>query len=86
MRTFMGAVVGAVLLAVFFAAVPAYADCAADIKELESRLDGVPENKQVKETIRSRIHEAKTALADGKKKRCEKKVALAKKALDKTKN
>ena len=62
---------------------PAHADCAADIETTEEQLDSRVVSKRTEgevQAARNIVKKAKAALANGKKKKCEK---LIKKAQDK---
>ena len=62
---------------------PVYADCSADIKNLEERVSQLVDSKGGREVkIQRLIDEAKTALKNGKEKKCMAKAKIAKRILD----
>jgi len=71
------AAVFAAIFALGLAARPAYADCAADIKKLEDRLQAMDSRDQQTARIRGFIEKAKELNAKGKKKGCAKQAKLA---------
>lgn len=79
------AVAGGLFMLLGLAATPAYADCATDIKELEQRLSTMQQTTRAahKDNAERLMAEAKQALADGKKKKCAKKVKAANLQADK---
>ncbi len=77
--TYAAAVVGVTLFG--SSAAPALADCAADLKAVEHQAADTPQKPGLR-VVEKFLQEAKEALAQGKKKKCKKKVALAKKRLE----
>ena len=82
MRKLTVYIIGAALVSLSFMTTQAYAkeSCAEGIKKLEDRNEILKGG--MKSTIDSFIYEAKTALKEGKKKKCKKKVKIANKILD----
>lgn len=87
MRKLPLAIAGGFLLLFGLAAMPAFADCANDIKALEQKLSSLQEEGRghKKANAERLIAEAKKALAEGKMEMCQKKVENATKLAEKIK-
>jgi len=72
MRNLKIAAAGAVFLIGSILAAPAYADCAADIKEAEGQLSGASANWPHFQKVKDMIEKAAEKLSKGKKKKCQK--------------
>jgi len=72
MRNLKIAAAGAVFLIGSVLAAPAYADCAADIKEAEGQLAGASPQWRDFQKVQDMIDKAASKLASGKKKKCQK--------------
>ena len=84
MRKSTAFIIGAALVSVSFMATPAYADCAADIKKAQERLDGAQGQKNIgRFKIQMKLDRAKEDLEKGNKEKCAERVKKANKKMDK---
>ncbi len=72
MRNLKIAAAGTVFLIGSVLAAPAYADCAADIKEAQGQLAGANANWPHFQKVQDMIIKAANKLKEGKKKKCQK--------------
>ena len=89
MKRLTFSVAGAALIILGTAAVPAHADCAADIKKVEVAMKDIPSNESTSQgldKIKKILAKSKKLLTKKKNKKCNSKIAKAMKITEKLKN